>query len=63
MPWWTLLTGFEVVKGMASLSGDAASIRDQMDDDSGMQGPLPPGIGGATKTDSQARSLACTVVD
>lgn len=57
MPWWTLLSGVEMAKSMAGLSGDASSIRDQLDDDSNMQGPLPPGIGGATKTDSQARFL------
>ena len=55
LPWWTLQTGFEMAKSMAEMSGSAAEVRDRLDDSSQTRGPLPPGIGVGTKTDSQAR--------
>ena len=55
LPWWTLQTGFEMCKSMAELSGSASAVRDQLDDSSQTKGPLPPGIGVGTKTDSQVR--------
>ncbi len=60
LPWWTLQTGFEMCKSMAELSGSAGAVRDQLDDSSQTRGPLPPGIGVGTKTDSQA--CRCGVV-
>lgn len=52
LPWWTLTTGFEVVKSVAGLSGDAHSIRRQLDD-SNVRSTLPPGVDVGTLTDAQ----------
>lgn len=52
MPWWTLTTGFEMVKSIAGLSGDAASIRQQLDE-TAVSTNLPPGVDVGTKTDEQ----------
>jgi hypothetical protein len=55
MPWWSLTSGFEMVKSIAGLSGDADSIRQQLDE-SNISTNLPKGVDVATKTDEQVRS-------
>jgi hypothetical protein len=55
MPWWSLATGFEMVKSIAGLSGDAEAIRQQLDE-SNISTNLPKGVDVATKTDEQVRT-------
>ncbi len=57
MPWWTLTAGFEMVKSMAGLSGDADTIRHLLDE-STVNSNLPPGVDVATRTDEQVR-ISC----
>lgn len=64
MPWWSLASGFEMVKSIAGLSGDAEAVRQQLDE-SNITTNLPRGVDVATKTDEQVRfssqSVACGV--
>jgi hypothetical protein len=55
MPWWSLASGFEMVKSIAGLSGNAEAIRQQMDE-SAITTNLPRGVDVATKTDEQVGS-------
>lgn len=52
MPWWSLATGFQTVCEIAGVSGNAASVRQQMDE-SNVKSTLPPGVDVGTKTDAQ----------
>lgn len=52
LPWWTLTTGFEVVKSVAGLSGNADSLKSQLDD-SNVRSTLPAGVDVGTLTDAQ----------
>jgi hypothetical protein len=60
MPWWSLASGFEMVKSIAGLSGNAEAVRQQMDE-SNISTNLPRGVDVATKTDEQVRCSDASV--
>lgn len=56
LPWWTLSTGFEMVRSVANLTGDAESIRRQLDD-SKVRSNLSPEVDVGTLTDAQLAAV------
>ena len=55
-PWWTLKEGFREAAELAGMPADASSVHARLSEvakASQTGGPLPAGIGVATKTDEQ----------
>jgi len=55
-PWWTLKGGFQEAAQLAGMPADARIVHARLSEvakASQTGGPLPPGIGVATKTDEQ----------
>ena len=60
MPWWTFNTGFEAVRQLAGLQGDASAVQLALKEQTlAANGALPPGAAPAKDDRQVACMLAC----